>query len=331
MSEPFVSVILPVYNQQAKIGRAVRSILSQTWQDFELIVIDDGSTDGTWKNLLPYGQEPRTRLVKETHRGLTPTLNHGLKLARGELIARQDSDDLSDPTRLERQVAFMDSHPDIGVLGTWARLYKERPDMTEDWDPVISDPEIRSHLFYGENPIVHGSALFRRRCYEECGGYGQEFVYAQDYELWTRFAQRFQFANLPEHLYYHFCGKERVSATFSDEQRQMTKRIKKNHQREMFDLFSKGALNGSSERKFPADAAELLRRLIRDGFRRKEWETVRRLASCAAGADPWGVRARWQFLNASFQGWARPMVKKVLRRTRSFRKPVSDNLARTLD
>ena len=198
-ASPQVTVLLPVRNGSAHLSAALESILAQTFVDFELLVIDDGSTDAT-PEILRAVRDPRLRVVTNPQNiGLVPTLNRGLELARGEFIARQDHDDISLPERLEKQVAFLRAHPDCVLLGTEAvqtdaqgrkafRLL--RPHGVED---------IRWYLCF-DNAFIHSSVMFRREpvC-QEFGGYAPSF-HSEDYALWSRIARARETANLPDPL-----------------------------------------------------------------------------------------------------------------------------------
>jgi len=123
---PRITVLMPVYNAGPFLAEAVDSLLAQTWSDFELLAMDDGSTDGSGGLLDRYAErDPRVRVVHAPHRGLVDTLNDGLDLSRGELIARADAADVNLPRRLERQVQLMDGRPEVGVCGTWAECLGE--------------------------------------------------------------------------------------------------------------------------------------------------------------------------------------------------------------
>ena len=119
MTSPLVSVVLPVRNGAADLPKAIDTILAQTFTDFELIVVNDGSTDGT-AAVLDAIRDPRVRVVHQENMGLAAALNRGISLARGRYIARQDHDDWAKPTRLEKQVAFMEANPDCALVGTCA-------------------------------------------------------------------------------------------------------------------------------------------------------------------------------------------------------------------
>lgn len=199
MRSPRVSVIMSVYNGEQYLTEAIDSILNQTFTDFEFIIINDGSTDGTADILRSY-EDPRLRIVEQENIGLTRSLNRGILLAQGEYIARMDDDDLSLPERLDRQVAFLNAHPEVGILGTACRIVDEV--STQEWEmhPPLSDGQIRQRLIRG-NPFIHSSVMMRKSILQAVGGYNEAYPYIQDYELWVRLAAHTRLANLPDVLH----------------------------------------------------------------------------------------------------------------------------------
>jgi hypothetical protein len=193
-----VSVVMTVYNGEQFLRPAVDSILQQTWPDFELIVVDDGSTDSTGQILDKYAQsDRRVRVLHQTRAGISASSNCGCALAEGDYIARLDHDDLSLPERLARQVDFMDAHPSVGACGTWTRIIGGTKDTV--WRYPCEDSEIRCRLLFG-SVLVHSSSMLRKAVLAQIGGYRPDFVMAQDYDLWSRMAMVAELANLPEAL-----------------------------------------------------------------------------------------------------------------------------------
>ncbi|WP_300156626.1 glycosyltransferase [Solidesulfovibrio sp.] len=203
MNAPKVSVVLPVYNGALYLRAAVESILSQTFGDFECIIIDDGSRDESYAVAAAI-DDPRIRLLRQENTGLAATLNRGISLARGPYIARQDQDDLSDPCRLERQVAFMDAHPDCVLLGTRAIITVDDAPTGRFHDHPVDTAILRLDLLFN-NPFVHSSVMLRRDMVLAAGGYttDPDRQPPEDYELWSRLARRHAVANLPERLVHY--------------------------------------------------------------------------------------------------------------------------------
>jgi glycosyltransferase involved in cell wall biosynthesis len=191
---------MPVHNVAPYVRPAVESLLAQTFADFELVVIDDGSTDGSGDIIRSYG-DPRIRLFRhERQRGLSASLNLGLSVAESDLIARQDGDDLSVPGRLERQVAVMSANPDLALLGGQASAIDERGRALK---PVARSVDPVSIRWYGlfDNPFIHSAVMFRRRVVRELGGYDASFdPTSQDYALWSAIMRRHPIMNLPERI-----------------------------------------------------------------------------------------------------------------------------------
>ncbi|MGC9350198.1 MAG: glycosyltransferase [Anaerolineae bacterium] len=195
---PCVSVNMSVYNGEQYVAEAVDSILNQTFSDFELIVVDDGSTDRTGEILGSY-KAPRLHVLTQSNRGIPRSRNRALESSQGRYIAVMDSDDVSLPTRLERQVAFLEEHREIGVLGSACLVSDEVTGEDRELVLPLSDEKLRGHLIRG-NPFVHSSVMMRKSVLQEVGGYNESFPYILDYELWVRLAAHTQFANLPEVL-----------------------------------------------------------------------------------------------------------------------------------
>jgi len=193
---------MSVYNGERFVRQAIVSVLRQTWSDFEFLIINDGSTDRTREFVASF-LDPRIRLVDNpSNVGLTRSLNRGLELARGEFVARQDADDLSHPTRLAEQVAFMRSNPDVALVGTQARVIDERGRVRRrpGWERAVDDAAIRFQLML-DNAFIHSSVLFRRGLvWGRLGGYDAGFRTGQDFELWSRVAARYPVRNLARSL-----------------------------------------------------------------------------------------------------------------------------------
>jgi glycosyltransferase involved in cell wall biosynthesis len=219
-SFPRVSVIMPVYNSEKYLCEAVESILAQTLRDLEIIAIDDGSTDSSLSILKRYHQQDK-RTVILTHsknQGIVSALNRGLKMGRGKYIARMDADDISLPERLEKQVEFLESHPQVGILGTdalfmdtqgreIARMVKARDDLSIRWMSLFS------------TPFFHPTVMIRRSVLIEYNlNYLPGVQSAEDYDLWLRLLEHTQGANLDWPYLRYRISTESISSQRKHEQ-----------------------------------------------------------------------------------------------------------------
>ncbi len=210
MTAPAVSVLMGVHNGAPWVGEAVASVLRQTAADLELIVVDDGSTDAT-ASMLAAAADRRVRVERQPHQGLTRALIRGLALARAPLVARLDADDLAAPERLDRQCAFLDAHPEVGLLGAGAREVDLAGRDVALVRPPEDDGAIRRALIR-RNPLVHSTVVMRRAVAERVGGYDAGFAVAQDYDLWMRMSRWTRMANLGEPLVIRRLLPGRVTA-----------------------------------------------------------------------------------------------------------------------
>ncbi len=211
---PTVSVIMPAYNAEAYVGAAVASILNQDWRDLELVVVEDGSTDGTCAILAEQAsRDLRMRLlVQPENRGIVAALNLALSQARGPLIAVQHADDESEPERLDRQVRFLQVHQEVGVLATCVHVIDPAGQIL-DIDPYaggLDNAALQAELL-DHNPICHGTVMMRRSCLERVGHYDEALELTEDYDLWLRLAEITELAKLPDRLYQYRHHPESVS------------------------------------------------------------------------------------------------------------------------
>ncbi len=220
MLNPAVTVLMAVYDPPLEmLDRAVESILTQTFADFEFLIVDDGSRNAPVRGFLAQRAryDERIRIADEPHRGLTASLNRGLTLARGTWIARQDADDWSEPTRLERQINHFDAHPETTVLGTDAWTHQQNGRRLWQLRLPAKHDDILRQLQHG-NPFVHGSVMFPRAAAASAGGYREEFRCSQDYDFLWRLAELGYAANLADPLYHYRYTTGSVSAERAAEQ-----------------------------------------------------------------------------------------------------------------
>lgn len=195
-----VSVVLPVYKGKVTLASALESVLSQDIDAMEVIVIDDGSPDDSWM-LVQEIKDDRIVLVRQSNRGLAATLNRGIELARGRYIARQDQDDLVLDERFRKQVAFLEEHPDVAIVGTWAQIYLGNIPTDRFHKHPAEHGTLRLELLF-DNPFVHSSVMMRADLVRDIGGYCEDQARQppEDFELWSRIARKHRVANLPKVL-----------------------------------------------------------------------------------------------------------------------------------
>jgi glycosyltransferase involved in cell wall biosynthesis len=222
-TKPVVSVLMPVYNGEKYLAEAIESILNQTFDDFEFIIINDGSTDGTAGILERYRQQDhRIRIYDQSNQGVVTSLNRGLELAQGKYIARMDADDVSLPERFVAQVMFMEEHPEIGICGTWmAHIGKH---SGKSWTPPIDDITMRCQLLFNV-PLAHPSVMMRRTLFTDFNLRYPAYTHAEDYALWAQASLYTKFANIPKILLsyrHHDC---QVGQLYWIETSSSTKRV----------------------------------------------------------------------------------------------------------
>jgi glycosyltransferase involved in cell wall biosynthesis len=209
---PKVSVIFPVYNGAKFIRTSIRSILAQTFSDFELLLLNDGSTDDSLAVMQEF-QDERIRIISnESNKGLIFTLNRGIEESRGEYLARMDADDESFPERFRKQVHYLDSHTDVALCGTLMtcfitdRVYQHR----------YFNPDDVSVSLVFTNPIVHPSVMMRRSIFNDAQfRYNAAYPHAEDYALWTQLAGKFKIAVLNEVLIRYGAHDDQMSRKFN--------------------------------------------------------------------------------------------------------------------
>jgi glycosyltransferase involved in cell wall biosynthesis len=229
---PKVSVVMSVYNGERHLKEAVDSILCQTFKEFEFIIIDDGSTDGTPKILEEYlGKDQRIEVLHQENAGLTRSLNRGIALVQGGYIARMDADDVAFPERLEKQVDFMHKNPEVGLLGT--TYYEIDGNSNRIGKKVFptSDDELQKTLIK-YNPFSHASVIIRKETLDKVGLYDENIKRAQDYDLWFKIGRVSKIANLKEPLMMRRYSNKNISIANENEQLKWAIRIRKKAIRE---------------------------------------------------------------------------------------------------
>lgn len=210
-----MSVLLSVHNGERFLREAVESILSQSYDDFELLLVDDASTDASAEILASCG-DPRVRVMRNQEKlGLAASLNRGISAARGEYVARMDADDVSLPHRLARQVAFLDSHPEVGVCGSWARVIDGTGRVTGALKPPRRSAAGKA--CWRPSPFVHPTCLLRAALLAD-DQYDPRDTEGQDYGLWLRLAPKTRFYNLAEFLLLYRVHGANITSEKRDQQ-----------------------------------------------------------------------------------------------------------------
>ena len=187
---PLVSVIMPVYNCERFVKESIDSILSQTYKDFEFIILNDGSTDGTWDIVKSYKDDKIILCDSSENIKIPRRRNQGIKMAKGKYIAIHDGDDISLPNRLELQVNFLETHPNVFCVGGHADKIDEYGKVSGqmDYPPINHDEIEQQYAFSPTNPIIDPTTMFRRDDFLEIGGYSEnKAIYTvPDFDLWGR-------------------------------------------------------------------------------------------------------------------------------------------------
>ncbi len=213
VAAPIVSVLLPVYNAKKYVAPAIDSILAQTFTDFELIIIDDGSTDGSPAILQTYAaRDNRIRLISRENRGLIATLNEMLDLAKGTFLARMDADDISLPERLAHQVEFLQQHPDVVCVGGDYEIIDPAGRLVSRATMPEDNAEIQRRILSGSTIINHPCAMIRRDALRQIGGYDNTMVTVEDLDMLLRIGEIGNLANLREFVLQYRFHPNSVSA-----------------------------------------------------------------------------------------------------------------------
>lgn len=224
IKKPIISVVMPIYNSQTYLSESIESVLSQKFQNFEFIIIDDGSTDNGTDIIKSYN-DSRIKLYCKTHNYIK-SLNWGISVSQGEYIARMDADDIMMPHRLEMQYRYMESNPDIDICGSWAETFGNSVYIIKS---LTDHNDIFSSLLFN-NPMVHPTVMMRKKSLEKISIYPnlykQRFIYAEDYKLWVDFAVKgLKFSNIPDILLKYRFSETQNTSKYSTRMSQTTNLI----------------------------------------------------------------------------------------------------------
>ncbi len=258
MMSPLVSILMPVYNTAPYLKEAMDSMLSQTFKDFELIVLNDCSPDNADEILDTYNDTRIVRYKGERNMGLSNVLNAGMDMARGKYIARMDSDDISLPNRLEIQVKYMEEHPDIDLCSCGMKMFGAKDDTwVRDSDP---EKVKVTALFF--SPILHASSIWRKESFDKHSlRFRQEMVPAEDYDMWCRaLSKGLKLVNLPNVL-YRYRIHPRQATTQTEKSRLKCREIQQEYMKDVLPTLSNKNREAFPKKKLPIFIANL-----KDGY-----------------------------------------------------------------
>ena len=218
---PAISVAMSVYNGERFLAQAIESVLAQEFEDFEFLILDDGSSDATPQIVREYAlKDSRIRPIIRENRGLVASLNELIAEARAPIVARMDADDISKPQRFAKQYAFLAANPDHGVVGCWSEDIDEfeKPYVTGGCDHPLRHEDFLSNMRGGGPLLCHPSVMYRRDLVLAAGGYHAAFRHCEDLDLWLRLASLTRLANLPERLIRYRHYMQQVSKRHATEQ-----------------------------------------------------------------------------------------------------------------
>ncbi len=199
MSSPALSIIIPVYNAEKYVGEAMSSLLDQSFADFELIVVNDSSTDRSMEIVSGFDDKRIRILQNETNRGIVYSRNRGLQAARGRYIAPFDADDIALRGKLEIQLDYLQKNPEIGLVGSWAMLINEEGKLLNKHWKLDARAEMIPAMLLFRNYFVQSAVMMRREAIS-AGGYVDGYDLVEDYRMWSDIADRFGVANFPQYL-----------------------------------------------------------------------------------------------------------------------------------
>jgi len=247
MSTPAVSVVMSAYNAERYLRHAIDSIVAQTFGDFELVIVDDGSKDTTLSILREYEQrDSRFRIISRPNKGLTVSLNEALVACRAPIVARMDADDISVPTRFEKQLAFLHENPDVILLGGSFELIDPFGVHIGNVNYPPDHATIDARLLGGEGGVIpHPACMYRLDAVRRIGGYREHFNNSEDLDLWLRLAEVGRVANLPDILLQYRRDLASVSHTRRDNQLRLKSQI-------VGEAYDRRGLTKPAEWKFEA-------------------------------------------------------------------------------
>jgi len=313
---------MSVYNGEKFLEEAVRSMLKQTFFNYEFIIINDGSTDRTPQILASF-DDPRLVIVNQDNRGLAISLNRGIRLAKGTYIARMDADDISEPTRLERQVEVLNRDPNVALVACWYKVIDEKGNVLAHRRLSTDGRELATSLMHN-NPICHGSVLMRKEAVEAVGLYDENLRYAQDYDLWLRMLRKgYSFFVIPEFLYRYRISPKSVAKLYL--QRRYAALIKMRQAEKCKNTASNsfknlGTLSYRRKRSLYHYAIGTLK--LEDG----QTKAARGELLKSIRIDPSNIRSWYRIAMGFLPAWIRNPISDSVRYAAWIRNPISDSV-----
>lgn len=298
---PLISVLVPVYNCEVYLEQALESILAQSFRDFEVICVDDGSKDKSLEILRAFeDRDSRVRVLSRANTGIVGALNDAFALAQGSLIARMDGDDIALPDRFAKQVSYLAEHPDCIALGTRVRLIDPEGDALRLWSTETEHEAIdREHMSGRGGAITHPSVMIRREALETLGGYRNECNLAEDLDLFLRLAELGRIENLPDVLLEWRMHLSSTGATKREQQRAAASlAVREAHERRGLALSSIPSLKAQPER----EEFEILRTWAWWALGAREVRSARKLALKSFRRRPFG-REQLRLLACAVRGY----------------------------
>lgn len=287
MRKPAISVVMSVHNGLSFLGAAIDSVLRQSFADFEFVIVDDGSTDGSADALDRHAaSDPRIRLLHRNRGGLTSALNAGIAMAQGKFVARIDSDDVAEPDRLARQFEFLRSHEECLVVGSAVTLIDPDGDALGIRKYPTEHDAIEARHLQGDGAVPHPTAMFRYEAWQAVGGYREAFPCAQDLDLWLRLGEVGRLANLEVPLLRYRLHASAVSVQRRAEQLDCARRAVQEARRRRGLADESPVLLGGAE--IPSSCTTL-RQWSRMALRQGHIRTARKHAWAALKHAPWSA------------------------------------------
>jgi len=244
---PLVSVLIPVFNAEKYIRESVESILGQTYSNIEILVVNDGSSDGSY-SILKEIKDERIILLNQENQGVAVALNRALNQAKGKYISRQDADDISFPNRIEKEVVFMEENKQVGLVGAWATVIDSQGKSKGQLKHSVSNRKLQYDILW-DSPFVSSTTMFRKDCLEKTGMFYEGNDLFEDYSMWSSISRNYELANIPEILIKYRELSTGLSFTTANSKTRLINQRRKNISHH-FSNFSETEIEGLAKSGF---------------------------------------------------------------------------------